>query len=197
MINIGAPILQIFSIIGAALTIAFFGQTNKAYKLTMIILIAIFMGAIFLGFAAFLAESTGFYAFGIMFYSIITGALRLFIYEFITEIIFPVSPCFGLAIMHGLSGLLSLLIQMLADDLILKDPTNVAFPIIIFSLCFAVSAFALFVFVRYPYKLNRSDFDHGRRQTMVTNYSINGGYRKGAPSGAVNINKSSGDAHAD
>lgn len=52
------------------------------------------------------------------------GALKLLIYEFITEIVFPVSPCFGLAILHALSGLLSLFVSMLANDILLKDPLN-------------------------------------------------------------------------
>ena len=99
------------------------------------------------------------------------GAFRLFIYEFVTEIIFPVSPCFGLAIMHALSGLLSLLISMFAADIMRTDPTNESFPCLIYLISAATCGVALFFVLKEPYKLNRSDYDYGRRSTMVTNYS--------------------------
>lgn len=89
--------------------------------------------------------------------------------------------------MHALSGLLSLLMQMLADDVILNDPLNKSFPIIAFTICLAVALVSLYAFNQYPYKLNRSDYDYGRRSTMVASYSLNGGnktananYKKGA-----------------
>lgn len=157
----------------------------------MMLQILIFCGSIILGILAFILENSGFFAFSLLAQSLITGALRVYIYEFITEIIFPVSPCFGLAIMHALSGLLSLLIQMLAGDIILNDPLNQSFPILIFCLCNGVTFGSLYIFNKYPYKLNRSDYDYGRRSTMVTSYSLNGGsgaktganvsYRKGGP----------------
>lgn len=153
----------------------------------MMLQILIFSSSIVLGILAFILENAGFFAFSLLAQSLITGALKVYIYEFITEIIFPVSPCFGLAIMHALSGLLSLLMQMLADDVILNDPLNTSFPIIVFIICLAVTLVGLFAFNKYPYKLNRSDYDYGRRSTMVTSYSLNGGnksaninYRKGA-----------------
>lgn len=153
----------------------------------MMMQIVIFSISIVLGMLAFLLENPTFFAISLLSESLITGALKVYIYEFITEIIFPVSPCFGLAIMHALSGLLSLLMQMLADDVILKDPLNKSFPIIAFIICLAVALVSLFAFNQYPYKLNRSDYDYGRRSTMVASYSINGGnitantnYKKGA-----------------
>jgi ABC-type bacteriocin/lantibiotic exporter with double-glycine peptidase domain len=76
----------------------------------MMLQILIFAGSIVVGILAFLMQVTGFFAFSLLAQSLITGALKIYIYEFITEIIFPVSPCFGLAIIHALSGLLSLLI---------------------------------------------------------------------------------------
>jgi hypothetical protein len=159
--------------------IVFFGQTNRAYKHYMMLQILIFSSSIVVGILAFILANPGFFAFSLLAQSLITGSLKVYIYEFITEIIFPVSPCFGLAIMHALSGLLSLLMQMLADDVIMKDPTDQSFPIIVFIICFVISGLSLFAFNKYPYKLNRSDYDYGRRSTMVTNYSLNGGNKGG------------------
>jgi hypothetical protein len=159
--------------------IVFFGQTNKAYKNYMMLQILIFSSSIIVGILAFMLENPGFYAFSLLAQSLITGSLKVYIYEFITEIIFPVSPCFGLAIMHALSGLLSLLMQMLADDVILNDPLDQSFPIIVFIICLAISVLSFAAFTKYAYKLNRSDYDYGRRSTMVTNYSLNGGNKSG------------------
>ena len=145
----------------------------------MIIQILIFSGSIILGILAFILENTGFFAFSLLAQSLITGSLKVYIYEFITEIIFPVSPCFGLAIMHSLSGLLSLLMQMLADDVILSEPLNTSFPITVFSICGVISTLSIYCFKEFPFKLNRSDYDYGRRSTMVTNYSLNGGNKSG------------------
>lgn len=126
--------------------IVFFGQTNKAYKNYMMLQILVFSSSIVVGILAFLLENSSFFAFSLLAQSLITGSLKVYIYEFITEIIFPVSPCFGLAIMHALSGLLSLLMQMLADDVILKDPLDQSFPIIVFIICLAISALSLYAF---------------------------------------------------
>ncbi len=126
--------------------IVYFGQTNKAYKNYMMLQILVFSSSIVVGILAFLLENSGFFAFSLLAQSLITGSLKVYIYEFITEIIFPVSPCFGLAIMHALSGLLSLLMQMLADDVILKDPLDQSFPIIVFIICLAISALSLYAF---------------------------------------------------
>lgn len=149
----------------------FYCHNNRSYKAVMILLISIFACSIVFGILAFLFESASFYAFSLLAQFLITGALRIYIYEFITEIIFPVSPCFGLAIMHALSGLLSLLISMLAGDIILKDPLNESFPVIVFILCLAVTIFSWYCFMKYPYKLNRSDYDFGRRSTMINTYN--------------------------
>ena len=99
------------------------------------------------------------------------GAFKLFIYEFITEIIFPVSPCFGLAIMHAVSGLISLLINMFAADIMRKNPSNETFPGFLYVVCAGISVVALYFVKNQPYKLNRSDYDYGRRSTMVTTYT--------------------------
>ena len=60
---------------------------------------------------------------------------------------------------------------MLAGDFVLKNPTNTSFPIIVFILCLAVTAASLKCFISYPYKLNRSDYDFGRRSTMINTYN--------------------------
>ena len=112
----------------------------------MMLQILIFVSSIIVGILAFILENPGFFAFSLLAQSLITGSLKVYIYEFITEIIFPVSPCFGLAIMHALSGLLSLLMQMLADDVILNSPTDQSFPIIVFIICLAISALSLYAF---------------------------------------------------
>ena len=68
---------------------------------------------------------------------------------------------------------------MLADDVILNNPLNESFPIIVFVICLAVTLASLFMFNQYPYKLNRSDYDYGRRSTMVSSYSLNSSGGKG------------------
>lgn len=93
-------------------------------------------------------------------------------YEFVTEIIFPVSPCFGLAIMHALGGLLSLLVSMIADDILSKNPNNESFPIVVYVLSALVCSVAFFIIYRNPYKLNRTDYDLGRRSTMIASYGV-------------------------
>jgi hypothetical protein len=139
-----------------------------------------------LGFLSFISKSAGFFAFSIIIIQTVCGALRLFLYEFIAEIIFPVSPCLGLGIMHALSGLLSLLINMLANDIILNDPLNESFPCLMYILSSVVCAICLLFVMKEPYKLNRSDYDFGRRSTMITSYGT-----KGKSSNDI------GDAHAD
>jgi hypothetical protein len=123
-----------------------------------------------LGLISFLAKSAGFFAFSMIIMQPTCGAFRLFIYEFVTEIIFPVSPGFGLAIMHALSGLLSLLVGMFAADIMRSDPNNESFPCIIYFLSAFTCGLALFFVMKNPYKLNRSDYDFGRRSTMVSSY---------------------------
>jgi hypothetical protein len=176
--NIWGPILQIGGIIGTSIFMVFYCHNNRSYKAMMILLIIIFSASIIFGILAFLFENSGFYAFCLLAQFSITGALRIYIYEFITEIIFPVSPCIGLAIMHALSGLISLLISMLAGDIILKSPLNTSFPIIVFILCLAVTVGSTYCFVKYPYKLNRSDYDFGRRSTMINSYNSDSKIKK-------------------
>jgi len=160
-------------------------------------LVALFVVSNVLGLISFLAKSAGFFAFCIIILQFVCGAFKLFIYEFVTEIIFPVSPCFGLAIMHALSGLLSLLINMFAADILKNDPTNETFPVFLYMISISISAVALYFIFKEPYKLNRSDYDFGRRSTMVTTYSS--GKKKSADrfnvGGNSDIN-SDGEFHA-
>ena len=134
-------------------------------------LVGLFVISNVLGLISFLAKSPGFFAFCIVILQFVCGAFKLFIYEFVTEIIFPVSPCFGLAIMHALSGLLSLLINMFAADILKNNPTNETFPVFLYMMSITISGIALFFIMKEPYKLNRSDYDFGRRSTMVTTYT--------------------------
>jgi hypothetical protein len=158
----------------------FFGQTNRSYKLLLIGLIGLLILSNILGLISFLSKSAGFFAFSMVIIHPVCGAFRLFIYEFVTEIIFPVSPCFGLAIMHALSGLLSLLISMFAGDIMRTDPLNESFPSLVYIVAAIICGVSLMYVMKQPYKLNRSDYDHGRRSTMVSNYSSGKKKNKGA-----------------
>lgn len=172
ILTIWCPLLQIIATIGSAFVIVFFGgQTNKSYKIYFMALIALLIVSNILGLISFVSKSAGFFAFCMIILQTVCGAMRLFIYEFVTELIFPVSPCFGLAIMHALSGLLSLLINMLAADVMRNDGLNESFPCYIYVICALICGVALFFVMREPYKLNRSDFDFGRRSTMVSTYT--------------------------
>jgi len=160
-------------------------------------LVALFIISNVLGLISFLAKSAGFFAFCIAILQFVCGAFKLFIYEFVTEIIFPVSPCFGLAIMHALSGLLSLLINMFAADILKNDPMNETFPVFLYLMSVSISGIALYFIYREPYKLNRSDYDFGRRSTMVTSYA--GGKKMSADRFNVGGNSevnSDGEFHA-
>lgn len=136
----------------------------------MLGLIVTMLAGLACGLLSFLTKSAGFFAFSMIILAAVCGALRLYIYEFMTEIIFPVSPVFGLALLHACSGLLSLLMNMLAEDVMMQDPTNETFPCITIIICFAVAFVSGYYFLRHPYKLNRSDYDYGRRSTMVSSY---------------------------
>jgi hypothetical protein len=171
ILTIWCPLLQIIATIGSAFVIVFFGQTNKSYKIYFMALIALLVVSNILGLISFVTRSAGFFAFCMIILQTVCGALRLFIYEFVTELIFPVSPCFGLAIMHALSGLLSLLINMLAADVMRTNALNETFPCYIYVICALISGVALYFVKREPYKLNRSDYDYGRRSTMVSTYT--------------------------
>ena len=171
VLTIWCPLLQIIATIGSAFVIVFFGQTNKSYKIYFMALIALLIVSNILGLISFVSRSAGFFAFCMIILQTVCGAMRLFIYEFVTELIFPVSPCFGLAIMHALSGLLSLLINMLAADVMRKDALNETFPCYIYVICAMISGAGLYFVSNEPYKLNRSDYDFGRRSTMVSTYT--------------------------
>lgn len=95
-------------------------------------------------------------------------------YEFMTEIIFPVSPCFALAILNSLSGLASLFITMFSDDIVYNDPLNESFPKFVKLISLGLCVVSLYFFYTAPYKLNRSDYDFNRRSTMVTVYMRKG-----------------------
>ena len=159
VLTIWCPLLQIIATIGSAFVIVFFGQTNKSYKIYFMALIALLIVSNILGLISFVSRSAGFFAFCMIILQTVCGAMRLFIYEFVTELIFPVSPCFGLAIMHALSGLLSLLINMLAADVMRKDALNETFPCYIYVICAMISGAGLYFVMRESYKLNRSDYD--------------------------------------
>jgi hypothetical protein len=119
------PIFFIIGLVVSALILANFSQTNAAYKQFILILTIALMVSIGLGMLSFISQSAGIFAFSNIITQVVCGAMRLFLYEFITEIVFPVSPCFGLAILHSMSGLLSLLVAMLGTDIVLKDPLNI------------------------------------------------------------------------
>jgi hypothetical protein len=133
----------------------------------MMLLILIFGASTVVMTFSFLSNSPFLYGVSSLLIALSSGALKLFIYEFITEIIFPVSPVFGLAILHSLSGLLSLVLTMFSDDLIRKTPNSKGFVYLIQLICLFMCLFCLFVFIRFPFKLNRSDYDQGRRDTMI------------------------------
>jgi hypothetical protein len=101
-------------------------------------------------------------------HSFISGALRLFIYEFMTEIAFPVSPVFALAILHALSGILSLLITMTTMHIAVTRQNANWYIYLVLLGCLAIAVFSHFIFFTQEYKLNRTDYDFGRRQTMIT-----------------------------
>jgi hypothetical protein len=154
----------------------------------MMLLIFIFgVSTVFMA-LSFLSNSAFLYGVSSLFIALSSGALRLFIYEFITEMIFPVSPVFGLAILHSLSGLLSLVLNMFSDDLIRKTPNSKGFVYLIQLICLLMCLFSLFVFIRFPFKLNRSDYDQGRRDTMIP--------RSKASAGSHSINQGGDEFNA-
>jgi hypothetical protein len=91
-----------------------------------------------------------------------------------TEIIFPVSPCFGLATLHSMSGLLTLLLVMFTDDMVRKYPLDTLFALICMFICHGICVFTIVLLNQRPYKLNRSDYDFGRRFTMIPSYMTKG-----------------------
>ena len=145
----------------------------------MMLLIIIFAGSLGLNMFAFMTKSPFLYIMASLAQAGVCGALKLYLFEFMTEIIFPVSPVFALAILNSLSGLLSLLVQMFSDDVIYKNPNDTGFQYLIQILCLAICGISLFVFATQPYKLNRTDYDMCRRSTMVTSY-MKAGPRKSA-----------------
>lgn len=97
-------------LIVSAVILFIFQQTNVAYKSYMMLLILIFAGSLGLNMFAFMTKSPALYIMASLVQSGVCGALKLYLFEFMTEIIFPVSPVFALAILNSLSGLLSLLV---------------------------------------------------------------------------------------
>lgn len=158
----------------SAFVLATFNQTNAWYKNYLMLLIVGFAGSIVLVIISFMSNSAGFFAFSLIVDNAVIGALKLYLYEFMTEIIFPVSPVFGLAILNSLSGLLSLFVQMLSTDIVRKDPLNETFTYIVLFFCLAICLGNLAVFLSTPFKLNRTDYETGRRHTMISTFMSGG-----------------------
>ena len=85
-----------------------------------------------------------------------------------TEIAFPVSPVFALAILNALSGIISLLNNVTTMHIAFTKENANWYIYLMFLGCLSVTVFALYIFFTQPYKLNRTDYDFGRRQTMIT-----------------------------
>lgn len=124
---IWAPLMFLAGLVVSALILCNFQQTNEAYKRYIMLLVISFAGSLAFNMFAFVTKSPALYILATLIQSGVCGALELYLYEFMTEIIFPVSPVFALAILHSLSGLLSLLVQMFSDDVIYKDPNDVGY----------------------------------------------------------------------
>ena len=105
-----APLVFLCGLAASAVILSFFNQTNESYKRYMMLLILVFAASIGLCMFAFLVTSPFIYIVSTLLQSVVCGALKLYLYEFMTEITFPVSPVFALAILNSLSGLLSLLV---------------------------------------------------------------------------------------
>jgi hypothetical protein len=91
------------------------------------LLILIFAGSLGMNMFAFFSKSTFLYIVGTLTQSLVCGAIKLYLFEFMTEIIFPVSPVFALAILNSMSGLLSLLVQMFSSDILANNPGDTGF----------------------------------------------------------------------
>ena len=162
-----SPILFIVGVLIGSVVIVFFKQTNDSYKRFSVLLIMLFATSIVLGIMAFMNASATFFGFSSVIQSLICGCLKLFIFEFMTEIVFPVSPVLGLGILNAVSGILSLFVSMLADDTVKKDPLNRSFVYVVQLVCLIFCVVCLYYFATSPYKLNRTDFDFNRRATMI------------------------------
>lgn len=171
VVGIWAPIACLLGIIISSVILAFFNQTNASYKGYTLALLAALGGSIVLVFISFLSRSPAIYFFSLLIQSAVCGAFKIYLYEFMTEITFPVSPVFALGILNALSGLLTLLFTLIGMDEALKDPTKFTYLYLTLILCLAVVAVAIFIFLTQPFKLNRTDYDTGRRSTMVNSYS--------------------------
>lgn len=156
-------------------------------------LILIFIGSIVLGLLSFMSSSAFLFGVSVILQSLMSGALHLYMYEFMTEIIFPVSPCFALAILNSLSGLASLFITMFSDDIVYNDPLNTVFPKIVKLISLSLCIISLYFFYTAPYKLNRSDYDFNRRSTMVTIYMSKNKNKKPSAT-SINDQESNADA---
>ena len=169
-----SPIIFLSGLAASALVLSNFNQTNNGYKRYMMLQILALAVSQGITLFAFSASSPFLYIVGGIVQAAVCGSLKLYLYEFMTEIIFPVSPVFALAILHSLSGLLSLLVQIFSDDTLYKDPDNRSFVAIVFLMIIAVCIVSLFVLETRPYKLNRTDYDMCRRSTMVSSYMTKG-----------------------
>jgi hypothetical protein len=167
---IWGPLVFIGGLFVSSLVLVFFSQTNAGYKGYFLLLLAVFIASLVLAMLGFLSASASFYGIAYLLQMAVMGAMKLFIFEFITEIIFPVSPVFGLGILNGISGILSLFVSMFSLEVLIGDPLNTSFVYVVQLFGIAVCLFAGYVFIRIPYKLNRTDYDFDRRQTMVASY---------------------------
>lgn len=132
------------------------------------VLLGIYVASLFLNIIAYATKEGHFFAVQDLMHSFISGALKLYIYEFMTEIAFPVSPVFALAILNALSGIISLLNNMTTMHIAFTRENANWYIYLMFLGCLSVTVFGLFIFFTQPYKLNRTDYDFGRRQTMIT-----------------------------
>ena len=60
-----------------------------------------------------------------------------------------------------------------------SNPSNQAFTYITILACIGICAYGLVIFLTQPFKLNRTDYDFGRRSTMVNSYSKKEMYKAG------------------
>ena len=175
IVTIWGPVLFAASLLASAIVLMCFSQTNAAYKRYLLLLLFALTASLAFSIVAFASTSASFYGLAMAVQMIVMGALKLVVYEFITEISFPVSPCYALGILHAFSGLLTMIVSMLGMDIINADPLNTSYVFEVMIVALVVCVWAFFVFLRQPYKLNRTDFDFDRRATMVASY---GGSKK-------------------
>ena len=146
ILYVWCPLIFVSGLAVAALVLATFNQTNQAYQRFIFLLIIGFAVSVGLVMIAFISSSAGFYAFASILCNAVSGALKLCLFEFMTEIIFPVSPVFGLGILNTISGLLSLIISMFSMDIVITNPTSNDFVYLVLVICLMISVATAFIF---------------------------------------------------